>query len=322
MTQKTVVLLTNLGTPDDLSKKSVRRFLREFLSDGRVVEIPSLIWWFILNMLILPFRAGKSLKAYKSIWTDQGSPLLQISKQQQQSLQKKLGSNTNVALAMRYGNPSLGVALKSVMKESVEKLIVLPLYPQNSATTTATTFDHLAQTLRPYRNLPEIHFINGYFANPGYINSLAGSVSEHWKQQGRQRFLLMSFHGLPQNFVEKGDPYYDQCMTTGDLLATILGLSSEQWRLSFQSRFGKAKWIKPYTSEVLINMAQNGLKEIDVICPGFSADCLETLEEICIENQAFFLQNGGEQYFYIKALNNREEHIQMMEDLVKPYLSS
>ncbi len=320
--QKTAVILTNLGTPETNSIPAVKKFLKQFLSDSRVVEVPRLIWWFILNLVILPFRSKTALEAYNKIWTDEGSPLMSISRSQQQALQQKLGDNVKVELMMRYGDPSFSSVINNLLKQNYKKLIVLPLYPQNSATTTATTFDHIAEVLKPVRNVPDLNFISDYHGDPGYIHALATSIQEHWQQQKRQRFLLMSFHGLPQRNIDKGDPYYDQCTGTAQLLATILGLTKDQWEMSFQSRFGKQEWIKPYTSETLETRAANGLKEIDVICPGFSVDCLETLEEIQMQNKEIFLQHGGEQYHYIPCLNDRDDHIDMMAELVKPYLES
>lgn len=319
--QKTAVILANLGTPETNTKVGVKKFLKQFLSDPRVVEIPSIIWWFILNLLILPFRSTTSLHAYNKIWTDEGSPLMTISRRQQQALQKKLGDDIRVELMMRYGEPSFSSVINGLLKDNIEKLVVLPLYPQNSATTTATTYDHIAEVLKQTRSVPDLAIISNYHGDPGYIHALAASIQEHWKQQQRQRFLLMSFHGLPQRNIDKGDPYYDQCMGTAHLLATILGLESSQWVISFQSRFGKQVWIQPYTSETLIAMADKGLKEVDVICPGFSVDCLETLEEIQMQNKELFLQHGGEQYLYIPCLNDRDDHIDMMADLVRPYIS-
>lgn len=319
--QKTAVILTNLGTPAKNTVPSVRRFLKQFLSDQRVVEIPAVIWWFILNFIILPFRSHKSRAAYNRIWTEEGSPLLAISRRQQQALQQKLGDEVKVELMMRYGKPSFATVLDQLRQDQYKKMIILPLYPQNSATTTATTFDHIAEVMKSWRDVPELCFINQYHGNPDYIHALASSVQEHWHQQRRQRFLLMSFHGLPQRNVDLGDPYYDQCMGTAHLLATIMGLESSQWAISFQSRFGKQQWLQPYTSEMLTILAQKGLKEVDVICPGFSVDCLETLEEIKIENQEIFLHHGGKEYYYIPCLNDREDHIEMMLDLVKPYLN-
>lgn len=317
---KTAVILTNLGTPADNTRPGVRAFLKQFLSDTRVVEIPPFIWWFILNGIILPFRSKTALEAYNEIWTEQGSPLLSISRQQQQALQQKLGDQVQVEIMMRYGEPTFDKVMNSMMQEGYQRFVILPLYPQNSATTTATTYDHIAGVLRKTRAVPDLTLISNYHAHPAYIDALATSIKEHWQAQQRQRFLLMSFHGLPQRNVDLGDPYYDQCMGTAHLLKTILGLTPEQWGVSFQSRFGKQVWLQPYTSETLKSLAQNGLKEIDVICPGFSVDCLETLEEIRLQNRDVFLEHGGEDYHYIPCLNDREDHIQMMAELVAPYL--
>ena len=319
---KTAIILINLGTPADNTRPAVRKFLKQFLSDPRVVEIPRPVWWLILNLIILPFRSNSALHAYNQIWTDEGSPLLSISRKQQQALQQKLEADTHVEIMMRYGEPSFASVINRLLADGFTRLVILPLYPQNSATTTATSYDHIAETLKRSREVPDLHIIGQYHADPGYIHALTASVQEHWKAQKRQRFLLMSFHGLPQRNIDLGDPYYDQCLGTAHLLATMLGLSSDQWALSFQSRFGKQVWIQPYTSETLAALADKGLKEIDVICPGFSADCLETLEEIRLQNRDIFLEHGGEQYHYIPCLNDREDHIDMMAGLVRPYLVS
>jgi len=320
MPLKTAVLLSNLGTPDSLDRAAVKRFLKQFLSDRRVVEMPRLPWWLILNGIILPIRSGKTLQAYQRIWTDEGSPLMAYSLRQQSALQQKLGSAVPVALAMRYGKPSFKTVVDKLIQSGLERLIVLPLYPQNSATTTATTFYHLAHTLAATRHLPSIHFIDSYYQHPVYIEALANSVQAHWKNFAQQNHLLMSFHGLPQVNVDRGDPYYDQCQKTANLLADQLGLGESHWSLCFQSRFGKQAWLKPYTSEVLRDLAVNGSKAVDIICPGFSADCLETLDEIEIEYHDLFMQQGGEQFNYIAALNDDDMHIEMMRTLLGPYL--
>ena len=322
MPLKTAVLLTNLGTPERLDRTSVKRFLKQFLSDRRVVEIPRLPWWLILNGIILPLRSGKSLQGYQRIWTDEGSPLMVYALRQQSALQQKLGNEVPVALAMRYGNPSFESVVGRLMESGLERFIVLPLYPQNSATTTATTFYHLADTLARYRNLPSIHFIDSYYQHTAYIEALANSVRAHWQESAHRNHLVMSFHGLPQVNVDRGDPYYDQCRITAKLLADRLGLDAANWSLCFQSRFGKQVWLKPYTSDVLSELVRNGIKEVDIICPGFSADCLETLDEINIEYRHFFVEQGGEQFHYIPALNDADEHIEMMSALVEPYFST
>jgi ferrochelatase len=320
MSPKTAVLLTNLGTPAALDKPSVKQFLKEFLSDPMVVEIPRLLWWLILNGLILPFRSGKTLQGYQRIWMDEGSPLMVYAQRQQAALQQKLGDGIPVALAMRYGQPSFKSVIAELLAGGANRLIVLPLYPQNSATTTATTFQHLARTLTEYRNQPSVDFINSYYQHSAYIEALAESVRNHWAGTGSRNHLVMSFHGLPQVNVDRGDPYYGQCLVTAKLLARELDLDKSQWSHCFQSRFGKQVWLKPYTTETLTELSSNGVKFIDVICPGFSADCLETLDEIQIEYRGFFIEQGGEQLHYIPALNDRDTHIKMMQGLVSPYL--
>jgi len=320
MPLNTAVLLSNLGTPDNLDRAAVKRFLKQFLSDRRVVEIPRLPWWLILNGIILPIRSGKTLQAYQRIWTDEGSPLMAYSLRQQSALQQKLGSAVPVALAMRYGKPSFKTVVDKLIQSGLERLIVLPLYPQNSATTTATTFYHLAHTLAATRHFPSIHFIDSYYQHPAYIEALTNSVRSHWQNSTQQNHLLMSFHGLPQINVDRGDPYHDQCRKTASWLADQLDLETPNWSLCFQSRFGKQTWLKPYTSVVLSELATNGSKAVDIICPGFSADCLETLDEIEIEYRDLFMQQGGEQFNYIAALNDTDDHIDLMKLLVAPYI--
>ncbi|MFT5657689.1 MAG: ferrochelatase [Gammaproteobacteria bacterium] len=321
MPTKTAVILSNLGTPDDLTKASVKSFLNQFLSDPWVVEVPRPIWWLILNLIILPFRSPKTLAGYSRVWMDDGSPLMVLAKRQQLALQQKLGDQIPVVLAMRYGKPSLQSVVDELLVQGVNRLIVLPLYPQNSATTTATTFHHLSQVLANRRDLPSVSFIDNYHEHPAYIDALAESVRAYWQLAGQQNHLLMSFHGLPQVNVDRGDPYYGQCLRSADLLAENLGLSDAQWSLSFQSRFGKQQWLKPYTADVLGELVNAGTTEVDVICPGFSADCLETLDEIKIEYRELYIQQGGKQLNYIAALNDNEAHIEMMQKLVTPYLT-
>lgn len=320
MPNKTAVVLSNLGTPDKLTKGSVKQFLKQFLSDSRVVEIPRPIWWLILNLIILPFRSPKTLAGYARVWMKDGSPLMVVSQRQQVALQQKLGDQIPVALAMRYGKPSFQSVIDQLLAEGTNRLVVLPLYPQNSATTTATTFHHLTQVLAKRRDLPSIHFIDNYHDHPAYIDALAESISDHWQQSGQRNHLLMSFHGLPQVNVDRGDPYYSQCLRSAELLADKLELANADWSLSFQSRFGKQQWLKPYTADVLEELASTGTTEIDVICPGFSADCLETLDEIKIEYRDLYIEQGGKQLNYINALNDRDRHIAMMRALVTPFL--
>lgn len=320
MPTKTAVLLTNLGTPNTLNQNAVKQFLRQFLSDPWVVELPRMPWWLLLNTIILPLRSGKILRAYQRIWTAQGSPLLVHAKRQQATLQARLGAKCQVALAMRYGEPSFESVIDELIGSGVDRLIVLPLYPQNSATTCATSFHHLSRVLTHYRHLPSIHFIDSYFEHTHYIAALAQSVREHWAETGDRGHLVMSFHGLPQINIERGDPYQAQCQQSARLLATALGLNRADWSLCFQSRFGKQTWVQPYTEETLNSLVSRGIDTVDVICPGFSADCLETLDEIDIKGRDLFLQSGGAQFRYIAALNSRNSHIDMMQVLVEPLL--
>ena len=318
MPARTAVLLTNLGTPDTLETASVKRFLREFLSDPLVVRLPRLLWLPLLHGIILPFRSPKTLQAYTRVWGEDGSPLLAFSRKQREALQHKLFEQTHVELAMRYGNPSFVSVLRSLRDAGVERLVVLPLYPQYSVTTTATTYKHLVNSLAQLEYSPQLEFIGYYAEHPAYIDALAESIQEHWRD-GR-RHLLMSFHGLPQANVDRGDPYQRQCTATANLLAAKLGLAADDWSIAYQSRFGKQTWIQPYTSDVLQRLINKGVKAVDVVCPGFSADCLETLDEIEVEYRHEFLENGGESFSYIAALNDRDSHIEMMRQLVEPYL--
>jgi ferrochelatase len=320
MPAKTAVLLTNLGTPDALERASVKRFLKEFLSDPLVVRLPRVFWLPLLYGIILPLRSGKTLQAYSRVWSEAGSPLMAYSNKQRDALQQKLFEQTHVELAMRYGNPSYESVLRLLRDAGVEKLVVLPLYPQYSVTTTATSYKHLKNTLNELGYAPMLEFIGYYPDHPEYIEALAESIREHW-QQG-PRHLLMSFHGLPQANVDRGDPYQLQCEKTAKLLAAKLGLGDSDWSIGYQSRFGKQTWIQPYTSDVLHRLAERGIKAVDVVCPGFSSDCLETLDEIEVEYRNEFLELGGEEFNYIHALNDRDSHIEMMRSLVQPYLSA
>ena len=318
MSANTAVLLTNLGTPDHLGRASIQRFLREFLSDPLVVRLPRLFWLPLLYGIILPLRSGKTLRAYSRIWGEGGSPLLVFANKQRNALQQKLLERAHVELAMRYGNPSYLSVLRLLRDAGVDKLVVLPLYPQYSVTTTATSYQHLKNTLLELNYAPAIEFIGFYPDHPAYIDALAESIREHWQQE--QRHLLMSFHGLPQANVDRGDPYQQQCEKTARLLAAKLELGNADWSIGYQSRFGKQTWIQPYTSDVLHRLIERDVRSVDVICPGFSADCLETLDEIEVEYRNEFLRLGGEYFSYIHALNDRDAHIEMMQSLVQPYL--
>lgn len=318
------VLLTNLGTPDAPTPTALRRYLRQFLSDPRVIEIPKWRWWPILHGIILRVRPAKSAALYASVWTDQGSPLLTISKAQQERLQTILRQEPNtdarVALGMRYGNPDIDSALRDLQSQGATKIIVLPLYPQYAGATTGSTFDAVADALKRFRWVPELVFINGYYDHPEYIEALANSIEKHFAQHGKPEKLLLSYHGMPQRYSEQGDPYYRYCQATSRLVAARLHLQPEEYVTCFQSRFGREVWLKPYTDEALTELARSGVKSVAVACPGFSADCLETIEEIGVENRKVFMDAGGQNYSYVAALNDRPDHLQMIRSLVRPYL--
>jgi ferrochelatase len=318
------VLMVNLGTPDSPDRSAVRRYLKEFLWDPRVVEVPRPIWWFLLNGVILNTRPGRSAKAYAKVWTDQGSPLLVVSQQQRDALADKLNERLGwpipVELGMRYGEPSIPRALQALRDQDVRQVLVLPLYPQYSATTTASVFDAVTDELKRWRWIPELRFVNHYHDHPAYIAALADSVRHHRAEHGDADRLLMSFHGIPVQYFHDGDPYHCECQKTGRLLAESLGLTSEQWQLSFQSRLGPKQWLNPYTDKTLEELAANGVKSVQVICPGFSADCLETLEEIAMENRDTFLEAGGERYEYIPCLNASDAHMDMLVSLTEQHL--
>jgi len=310
------ILLLNLGTPDAPTPSAIRRYLAEFLWDKRVIEVPRLLWWCILRVILL-IRPRIVAKAYQRVWTNDGSPLLAISRQQQHALQKKLGSDYQVALGMRYGNPPIALAVDELIQAGCEQLIVLPLYPQYSATTTASSFDGLAAALKTQRRVPAVRFIRDYHVHPQYINALANSVREHWAVQGRGDLLLLSFHGIPQSYVDKGDLYAAHCQATTAALIAELGLSENEWRQTFQSRVGRDPWLQPYTDKIMEKLPSEGVKTVDVICPGFSADCLETLDEITVENGEIFVEAGGEAVRYIPALNARPDHIALLASIVQ-----
>ncbi|SFF81466.1 ferrochelatase [Neptunomonas qingdaonensis] len=316
------ILLVNLGTPDAPEPTALRRYLKEFLSDHRVVEIPRLLWLMILHLFILPFRSKSSAKLYASVWTDEGSPLLAITKRQGAALQQQLDADyaegqLPVVIGMRYGNPSIKSALKSLAEQNVRDITVLPLYPQYCAATTGSTFDAIARELQSYRWVPSIRFINGYHQTPEYINAIGQSITNYIKQSGMPERLIFSYHGTPQRYLEQGDPYYCFCMQTTRLVVEALGLDNEHVISSFQSRFGKAKWLQPYTDVTLKSLAEQGVKRVAIICPGFSSDCLETIEEIEVENRDYFIDAGGETYDYIPCLNDSQTHIDMMHKLIK-----
>jgi len=314
------ILLINLGTPDSPSRGDVKRYLREFLWDPRVVEMPRALWWLILHGAILNIRPARSAKAYRKIWTEEGSPLLTNTVKQAKALQQKLGSRIAVVPAMRYGNPSIRQGLEQLRDQGCQRILVFPLYPQYSATTTASAFDAVVAELKNWRLLPELRLLNQYFDDPGYIQTLAGSVKDFQEQHGQPDTLVLSYHGLPQRYADAGDPYPHQCEETTNALTSALQLNSAQWRHCYQSRMGREPWLQPATADTLRELANAGCKHVQVICPGFSSDCLETLEEIAMENKEVFLQAGGERYEYIPCLNDSKAHIDMLAGLAMRYL--
>jgi ferrochelatase len=319
------ILLVNLGTPDAPTAAAVRRYLAEFLSDPRVVAIPKLIWQIILHGIVLRVRPKRKAEDYKRIWTESGAPLLSISRRQQaalnERLQSRLQGQVHVALAMRYGNPSIASVLKALRQKNVQRLLVFPLYPQYSATTTASIFDAVTGELQRWRWIPELRFIQRYHHYPDYIRVLSESIRVFRQQTGEAQKLLFSFHGIPKDYYQAGDPYPDECQATANRVVEQLGLSKDQWLLAFQSRFGAQEWVKPYTMDTLKQWGSEGVESVQVVCPAFSVDCLETLEEIAEENRDVFLQAGGKHYAYIPALNDSHDHIQLLTDLVCRHIS-
>lgn len=318
---KVGVLLVNLGTPEAATPSALRKYLAEFLSDPRVVEIPRLLWLIILHGIILRVRPKKSAQAYQEVWTDEGSPLMVHSLAQtqalRQSLRDKYGDVVQVELAMRYGQPSVSNVADAMSEDGCRKLVVLPMYPQYSGSTTGSVFDALAADFTQRRWLPNFRFISSYHTQTDYIEALAQSVEQHWAEHGRADKLVLSFHGVPQHFLHAGDPYHCQCHVTSRLLSTRLGLSEDELMTCFQSRFGKAEWLKPYLDQTMKGLPAQGVKSVQVLCPGFSADCLETLEEIAGENKEYFMEAGGERFEYIAALNARPEHIAALTRIVE-----
>jgi ferrochelatase len=320
---KTAVLLVNLGTPDAPTPGALRRYLAEFLWDPRVVEIPRPLWWLILHGVILRTRPARSAAKYASVWTDAGSPLLVWSARQAECLQAALsarGHDVLVRHAMRYGQPAVGLVLDGLQAEGAARVLVLPLYPQYAAAATASAIDAVAQWVMRSRRPPELRFVNHYHDHPGYIAALAASVRAHWDRQGRGQKLVMSFHGVPARSLALGDPYHCECHKTARLLAEALRLDKGDWMVTFQSRLGRAKWLEPYTEPTVKQLAQQGIRRIDAICPGFAADNLETLEEIAMEARDAFLGAGGERFEFIACLNDRPDWIAALADLSLQHL--
>jgi ferrochelatase len=316
--QKTGLLLVNLGSPSALSWWSVRRYLKQFLSDPRVVNLPRILWWLILHFFVLTLRPRKAAKAYRKIWTKQGSPLVFYTQQLSCKLARRLGQPLiKVEFAMRYGIPSIEQKLEAFRQQGIERYVILPMYPQYSSTTSASVFDEVMRVMQSWRHIPSLDFISDYHQQPAYIQAMADSIRHFWLENGQSERLILSFHGLPARLTELGDPYYHQCQTTATLIAKELGLTAEQWTMVFQSRFGKAKWLQPYCVDVLTTLPTQGITHIDIVCPGFAVDCLETLEEIAMANKKLFLEAGGKSYRYIPALNDSEQQIDWLQALLE-----
>ncbi len=315
--KKIAVLLVNLGSPSALNTSAVRAFLKQFLWDKRVVNLPRPLWWLILHTVILPFRPKKSLHAYQKIWRTDGSPLVVFTQALTEKVTMLLANSTYlVNCAMSYGEPSIANQLAAFKTQQVEEIVVVPLYPQYSSTTTASVYDAVTAVLNHWRYIPTLRFISDYHQHPLYIEAIAQSISRSWQQQGRAELLLFSFHGLPEQLTDWGDPYFYQCHNSAALIAARLHLQPQQWQVVFQSRFGRTKWLQPYCVETLQSLPSQGIKSVEVICPGFAVDCLETLEEIAMTNKAIFIQAGGNFYSYIAALNDSQEQVELIKALI------
>jgi ferrochelatase len=322
--EKLGILLVNLGSPDAPTPSAVRRYLAQFLSDPRVIESNRLLWWFVLHGVILRIRPSRAAKSYQKVWTDDGSPLIHISRLQTQAIQKKLEERFRghviADLAMTYGKPSIESGLEALRRAGARRLLILPLYPQYSATTTAAVFDEVTRVLQGWRWLPDLRMINQYHDHAKYIEALANSIKQQWRENDRGDLLLFSFHGIPQRYVDNGDPYFCHCQKTARLVADKLALNPSEWKVVFQSRFGREAWLQPYCSVTLQELPATGVKSVDVICPGFAADCLETLEEIRMENRELFLEAGGERFTYIPCLNDSKDHIEALCEILTAHM--
>ena len=320
------VLLVNLGTPAAPTAEAVRPYLKQFLSDPRVVEIPRIVWWPILNGIILNVRPAKSAKKYASIWMEEGSPLKVHTERQARLLAGRLATaghaDLEVTWAMRYGAPSIPDMLNAMRARGCSRILVLPAYPQYSSSTTGSVMDEVADCLSHWRNMPEIRYVRSFHDDPAYIEAIAQHVREHWVRHGEPDKLVLSFHGVPRRTLELGDPYHCECHKTGRLVAEALNLRADRAVVTFQSRFGKAEWLQPYTQPTLEGLAKGGTRRVDVICPGFVSDCLETLEEIAMECRDAFLAQGGETFHYIPCLNERNEWITALSDLTRRNLGN
>jgi len=312
------VLLANLGTPDRPDARALRRYLREFLWDRRVVEVPRPIWWLILNVFIVPFRSPKSAEAYRRVWTERGSPLLFYTRDLAAAMAhefERAMPRVNVYVGMRYGRPGLADALAEARADNVQRLIVLPLYPQYSATTTASVFDGLAEALKSVRWIPELRFITHYHYDEAWVEAVADRVRAYQSEHGRPDKLVFSFHGIPKDYLLRGDPYYCECQSSARRIAARLKLEPDDWMVTFQSRLGRAEWLRPYTDESLLQLAAAGVGRVQVVCPGFAVDCLETIDEIGVENREAFEEAGGERLDYIPALNAGADHARVLAEL-------
>ena len=322
--EKLGVLLVNLGSPEEPTPSAVKKYLAQFLSDPRVIEANRLIWWFALHAVILRIRPPRSAKSYQKIWTDDGSPLVHYTRLQTQAIQKKLEERFRghviADMAMTYGKPSIKNALEGLRKAGARRLLILPLYPQYSATTTAAVFDQVTSVLQGWRWLPDLRMINDYHDHPLYIKALANSIKQQWQNTPRGDLLLFSFHGIPLRYINNGDPYFCHCQKTARLVAEELSLNENEWKVVFQSRFGREPWLEPYCSVTLQELPAAGVKSVDVICPGFSSDCLETLEEIRMENKELFIEAGGENFNYIPCLNDTPEHISVICEVLTAHM--
>ncbi|CNC39087.1 ferrochelatase [Yersinia similis] len=316
MQSKPGVLMVNLGTPNAPTSKAIKRYLAEFLSDRRVVDTSPLLWWPLLHGVILPFRSPRVAKLYQSVWMEEGSPLLVYSRRQQKALAARM-PDIPVELGMSYGSPNLPDAIEKLLAQGVTNLVILPLYPQYSCSTSAAVWDAVARVLKGYRRLPSVSFIRDYAEHPAYISALKQSVERSFAKHGQPDRLVMSFHGIPKRYAQLGDDYPIRCEDTSRALRAALPLPAEKIIMTYQSRFGREPWLTPYTDETLKSLPSQGVKHIQLICPGFSADCLETLEEIKEQNREFFLHAGGEKFEYIPALNDDEGHITLLEQLIR-----
>lgn len=316
---KVGVLLINLGTPAAPTATAVRPYLQEFLSDPRVVEMPRWLWKLILHGIILRTRPRKSAAKYASIWQKEGSPLLLHTAELTHQLQQRLHGQVIVDFAMRYGEPSIASRLHQLKAQGCQRVLLLPLYPQYASSSSGSALDECWRVLRQYRHVPDIRTLRHYHDHPAYITALAARVRQHWQQHGQGDVLLMSFHGVPKATLEQGDPYFCECHKTARLLAETLALSTQQWQIAFQSRFGRAEWVKPYTHDTLKQLGKRKLARLDVICPAFATDCLETLEEIAQEGKETFIQAGGGEFHYIPCLNKEKHHIDLLETLIREH---